>query len=182
MENTMQEVKMKKILTMTIICSFMILSSAVSIAQPLQRSFGARRMFDNPQTRILGVLKANREELKITDQQMEQIQNLVFSFREKAITMRNERSLNRLELQKLMQKRENLDYDKIKAVLSKISASRQEIFIAGLKLRDEIKKVLTPEQREALKVITRNDMRNHMHDFRDSMQQRFPQPRDRIRR
>ena len=72
--------------------------------------------------------------------------------------MKNENDLLRLELQKLLQDKENLDYEKIKAILSKTSASRQEMFIQRLKQREEISKILTPEQQEALKAFTKDRM------------------------
>ncbi len=173
---------MKKILTVSLIVSFLALSVAVVFAQPQQRMNRARRTFDRPQNRILGVLKANQEDLGITDEQIEQIQDLVFSFKEKSLKMQNESSLSRLELQKLMQNRDNLDYDKIKAILSKTSAVRNEMFIQGLKLKEEINNVLTPEQREALKDMGRKGMRSGARYLRDRFQQRFPRIRSRIRR
>ncbi len=173
---------MKKILTSTLIFFFLTLSVAVVYAQPPQRMTRARRIFDRPQNRILAVMKANQEELNITDEQIEQVQNLVFSFQERSLKMQNDTSLSRLELQKLMLDRENLDYDKIKAILSKSSAVRNEMFIEGLKLREEINNVLTPEQREALKDKTRDGMRSRVRDLRDRMRQRFHRLGNRIRR
>jgi Spy/CpxP family protein refolding chaperone len=182
MEKKIQEVKMKKFLTLTLIFTFLTLSVAVVFAQPPQRMPRGDRMFERPQNRILAVMKANQEELNITEEQLEQVQNLVFSFQERSLKMRNEDSLSRLELQKVMQDRENLDYDKIKAILSKSSAVRNEMFVERLKLREEINNVLTPEQREALKAKTREGIRNRARDLRDRMQQRIPRPRNRIRR
>jgi len=182
MEKTIQEVEMKKGLTIMVILSFLVLSAASSFAQPLQRMPRTKGMFAGSQNRILGVLKANQEELEITDQQMDQIQNLLYSFREKAIEMRNEISLNRLELQKMLQDREDLDYEKIEAVLSETSAFRHEMFIQGLKLREEMENVLTPEQREALKAKARDILRLQARDFRDRVQRRVPILRNRIRR
>lgn len=173
---------MKKFLTLTLIFSFLTLSVAIVFAQPQQRMPKARRTFDRSQNRILGVLKANQEDLDITDDQIEQVQNLVFSFKEKTIKMQNENSLSRLELQKLMQDRENLDYDKIKAVLSKTSAARNEMFIERLKLREEIDNVLTPDQREALKDKERIGVRGRFRNLRDQLHQRIPRLRNRIRR
>jgi Spy/CpxP family protein refolding chaperone len=153
---------MKKVLALTLIISFSVLSVAVVFAQPQQRIIRTRRALDSPQNRILGVLKTNQEELGITDEQIEQIQDLVFSYKEKAIAMQSENSLNRLELQRLMQDRENLDYGKITAILSKTSASRNEMFVEALKLREKINNVLTPEQREALKEKGRIGVRNRI--------------------
>jgi Spy/CpxP family protein refolding chaperone len=173
---------MKKILTVSLIVSFFVLSVAVVFAQPQQRMARAKRTVDRPQNRILGVLKANQEDLNITDEQIEQVQDLVFSFKEKSLKMQNESSLSRLELQKLMQDRDNLDYGKIEAILSKTSAVRNEMFIEGLKLREEINNVLTPEQREALKEMGKQGMRSRARSLRDRFQQRVPRIRSRIRR
>ncbi len=173
---------MKKALTLMVIFSFLVLSVASSFAQPQQRMTRAKRTFDRSQNRILAVLKMNQDELNITDEQIEQVQNLVFTFKEKTIKRTSENSLNRVELQKLMQDRENLDYDKIKAILSKTSAARNEMFIEGLKLREEINNVLTPEQREAFKAKTRDGIRSRARNSRGRMQKRTPRLRNRIRR
>jgi Spy/CpxP family protein refolding chaperone len=95
--------------------------------------------------------------------------------------MKNENNLLHLELRKLMQDRENLDYDKIRAVLSKSSAAREEMFIERLKLKDEISNILTPEQREALKAKAKDRLRGKMRLMRDRMQS-YPRFRGRIRR
>jgi len=172
---------MKKGLTLAVIFSVLVLFVASSFAQPQRQMMRGKRTFDRSHNRILAVIKANQEELKITDDQIEKIKNLGFSFQEKAIKMKNENNLLRLELQKLMQDRDNLDYDKIKAVLSKSSAFRQEMFIERLKLKDEINNILTPEQREALKAKAKDRLRGEMRPMRDRMQ-RFPRQRGRIRR
>jgi Spy/CpxP family protein refolding chaperone len=175
---------MKKGMTMAVIFSVLILFVAGSLAQPQQRLMRAKRTLDRSSNPILAVLKANQEELSITDEQIKQIQNLIFSHQEKAIQMKNENALQRLELQKLLQDRENLDYEKIKSVLSQLSAVRQEMFIQRLKQREEINKILTPEQQEALKALTMERMRERirpLRQMRDRME-RFPRFRDRIRR
>lgn len=172
---------MKKGLTLAVIFFVLVLFVASSFAQPHRQMMRGKRTFDRSQSRILAVLKANQEELGITDDQIEKIKNLGFSFQEKAIKMKNEGDLLRLELQKLMQDRDNLDYDKIKAVLSKSSAFRQEMFIERLKLKDEINSILTPEQREALKAKAKDRFKGEMRPIRDRMQ-RFPRQRGRIRR
>ena len=172
---------MKKGMTLAVIFSALVLFVASSFAQPQRQMMRGKRTFDRSHNRILAVLKANQEELKITDEQIEQIQNLVFFHQEKAIKMKNEGDLHRLELEKLMQERENLDYEKIKAVLSKSSAARQEMFIERLKLKDEINNILTPEQREALKAKMRDGIRQRARLLRDRMQ-RFPRLRGRLRR
>jgi Spy/CpxP family protein refolding chaperone len=173
---------MKKGLTLIVIFSFLVLSVASGFAQPQQRMTRAKRTFDRSQIRILGVLKANQEELNITDEQIEKIQNLVYSHKEKTIKMASENSLSRLELQKLMKDKENLDYTKIKAILTQTSSARTDMFIEGLKLREEISNVLTPEQKDALKAKAKRGIRSRARDLRNRLNQRPPRLRNRIRR
>jgi Spy/CpxP family protein refolding chaperone len=177
-----QEVKMKKSVTLIVIFSFLVLSVAGGFAQPQQRITRAKRTFDRSQNRILSVLKRNQEELGITDDQIAEIQDLVFSHKEKTIEMRGKQDLARLDLQKLMQNRDNLDYGRIEAILAKTSSMRNDMFIEGLKLREEINNVLTPEQQEALKAKARSGMNSRIRDLRNRMPQRLPRLRDRIRR
>lgn len=175
---------MKKGIALAVILSVLVLFVASSFTQPQQRLVRAKRIFDRSPNRILAVLKANQKELDIADEQIKQIQNLIFSNKEQAIQMMNENTLQRLELQKLIQDRENLDYEKIRAVLSQSSAARQEMFIQRLKQREEINKILTPEQREALKALTMERIRERISPFRlmRNRMQRYPRFRDRIRR
>jgi Spy/CpxP family protein refolding chaperone len=174
------EDKLKKILTVFVFSSLSVLFAASSFAQPAQRMMRKNRSFDRAPNRILHFLKANQEELGITDSQMEQTQNLVFSHEEKMLKMRNDLDMQHLELQKLMQDRDNLDYEKIRGALSTTSEARTEMFIERLKQRDEINKILTPEQRDALKAMVKDDFRRGfrpmMERMRDREQwsQRFP--------
>jgi len=170
---------MKKGMTYLVFFSLLILFVASSFAQQPQRMMRANRTFDRTHDRILVVLKTHQEELGITDNQLEQIQDLVFSHQEKMLKMKNDLALQHLELQKLMQDRDNLDYDKIKAILSKTSTARTEMFIDRLKQRDEINKILTPEQRDALKAMAKEGFGRRFQPMRDRGQ-RFRQMRKRI--
>jgi Spy/CpxP family protein refolding chaperone len=93
--------------------------------------------------------------------------------------------MQHLELQKLMQDRDNLDYEKIRGALSTTSEARTEMFIERLKQRDEINKILTPEQRNAIKAMMKDNFgtgfRPMMESMRDREQrdQRFPRMRRR---
>ena len=151
---------MKKAITLFVFFSVLILFTASSFAEPQQRMMRRGKGFTNRSpARILVVLKAKQKELKITDSQIEKIKNLTFSFQEKMIKMRSDGSLQRLEMKKLFQDRENLDYGKIKAALTKASSGRHDMVIERLKLREEIGKVLTPEQSEALKSMQKDRMK-----------------------
>jgi Spy/CpxP family protein refolding chaperone len=176
-----REDRMKKAKTPLVVIFLLIFFAASSFAQPAKRMMRANRSFDRVPHSILFVLRANQEELGITDEQMEQIQNIVFIHQEKMLRMENENRLHQLELQKLMQERENLDYDKIEAILSKTSDIRNQMFIERLKLRDEIGKILTPEQKDALKAMEKEGFGRRFQMMREK-EDRLPQmPRMRSR-
>jgi len=175
---------MKKTLKFSIIFSVIILFTASVFAEPRIR-MRDRDAFDMSHTRILRILQGNQKELKITDNQLEKIKNMVFSFEEKMIKMKNESNLQRLELRKLMQDRKNIDYEKIKGALSKASSYRNNMFIERLKWRNEILNVLTPEQQEALKAMRKDMWKDRMHQRRpmhiEGTFQKFPQLKERFK-
>lgn len=171
---------MKKGMTFFVIFSVLILFIASSFAQPFRGMSRGEGLMKRSPARILFVLKAKQKELKITDSQLDKIKNIVFSFEEKMIQMRSKSSLQRLEMRRLLQDRENLDYEKIRAALSKSSNSRHDIFIERLKLRNEIQNILTPEQREAMSSIREDRLRGRQFFQRGDRLQRFPRLRNRI--
>lgn len=173
---------MKKALRLSIILSAVIVFSASSFAQPLRGMKRGRGLAMRSPEKILWILKAKQKELNITDSQIEKIQNLVFSFEEKMIQMRSQNDTERLNLRKLMQDREKLDYEKIKAALSKMSSSRQDMFIQRLKLREEIQNILTPEQREAMQEAVKERLKEGKFFQRGERMQRLPRWRDWIKR
>ncbi|MBN1223550.1 MAG: Spy/CpxP family protein refolding chaperone [Candidatus Aminicenantes bacterium] len=147
---------MKKILKTSVLVSTVLIFTVGSFAQPFQRMRRERPPMHNMPSRLLFALKAHQEELKITGDQLEQIEKLVFSFEEKMIAAHSEIDLNELEIRKLMKDRENIDYAKIRATLGKVSNQRDDMFVARLKHQDEIISVLTSEQGEALKSLIRD--------------------------
>jgi len=173
-----KEKEMKKYLKPFIVFSVVSLLTLGSFAQPGQmmkrgRGFGnMSHAAERSPVRIILVLKAKKEELKITDEQLKKVEDLAFSFEEKMIQARNAASLQQLELRKLMQDRGNLDYDKIREELSKASESRSDMFIDRLKLRDEIQGILTPEQQEKLKVLQQEGPRGKRQFLGGERQQR----------
>ena len=121
-----------------------------------QARFGQRRgpaFMRGGQGGILFVLKAKQTELSITDEQLDKIKELMLVQEEKALKYRNAQGELGLELRKVMMDREDLDYEKLKQVLSRQSDIRNDMFIENLKGRDAIKSVLTPEQQQALKAL-----------------------------
>lgn len=151
---------MKKTLTLFAIFAIVGLFAVDSFAQSFQGRRTGRVHMDRSSARILRVLKAHQEELNVTEDQLKAIEDLTYSFEEKRIEARSEASKKRLELRRLMQDRENLDYEKLKEALSKASEHKHDMMIEGFKLRDEIDKILTPEQKEALKSMRLEKFKN----------------------
>lgn len=176
---------MKKGLIFSVIVSVAVLFTASSFAQPFQgmrRGHQGHKMMRHAPGRILMVLKANQKELNITDDQLEKIKNLMDSSAEKMVEMENSNNLTQLELKKLLQDRENLDYAKIKATLSKASSNRHDMFIQRLKARDEINNILTPEQHDALKEMGKDRMKDRGFFPRGERFQRFRRFREPVKK
>jgi Spy/CpxP family protein refolding chaperone len=166
MEEIEKEKKMKKALTVFSIFMILGLFAVDSFGQYIQARRAGRTHMYRSQSRILRVLKTNQEKLKITDDQLMAIEDLAFSFKEKMIDARSQASKQRLELQKLMRDRGNLDYTKLKEALSKSSEHNHNMLIDRLKLKDEIDKILTPEQKEALKSMRQERFKDRRDAFR----------------
>ena len=169
---------MKKTMTAFAVLSVVLLFAADSFSQPLQRFDRSRDRMQRSPSRILFVLKAHQEELNVTEAQLKQIEDMVFSFEEQQIAMRGQASSNRLEMKKLMSDSENIDYGQIKSAFVKAAEHKADMFISRLKLREEVNKVLTPEQQDALKSM-RVERFKERRDFRGrrgfDRQPKFPE-------
>ncbi|MGD9345185.1 MAG: hypothetical protein PVH84_04945 [Candidatus Aminicenantes bacterium] len=176
---------MRKTLTVFSIFAVVGLFTVESFAQPIQGRRNGRVRMNQAPSRILRVLKANQEELKVTEDQLKAIEEMTYSFEEKKIEARSEASKQRLELRKLMNDRENLDYGQLKMALTKASEHRHKMLIDGLKLKDEIGKILTPEQKEALKTMRQERFKDRREAVREGARsrriQRPPLKRQRIK-
>ena len=161
-KNAKKEAKVKKGTIFFTVFSVMILFTTTVFAQPQRGRMIERGFTHHSPERILSVLRANQEELKITEEQLEKIKNIVFSFEEEMIKMRSEGDTLRLELKKIMQDKKNRDYEKIRSSLSRASNIRQDMFIKRLKIRDEIQNVLTSEQQNALKEMKKGVRSQHL--------------------
>jgi Spy/CpxP family protein refolding chaperone len=118
-----------------------------------------KRDFIRPRTgRLLKVLEAKQEELNISDEQIGKIKDLTLQLEEKRVAQQNALNTQRLEQRKLMSDRENLDYDRLRALLLKNSENRVDLMIDSMRVREQIDAVLTPEQKEALRALGRDRM------------------------
>ena len=140
----------------------MMVFSMTLAAQPFMGERRGRHGMTGPSpTRIYALLKEKQRDFNITDSQLEQIKNHVFALEEKLIPLESKNKLHQLELKKLLMN-EKKDYKKISEVFSQISANRQAIFIEGMKAKDVIHSILTPEQRDAIKEARQNRFRDRM--------------------
>jgi Spy/CpxP family protein refolding chaperone len=131
--------------------SIMMVFSLTLAAQPFMGERMEHRPMMKPSlTKIYMMLKAKQKDFNITDSQLEQIKTKVFALEEKIIPIESKNKLHHLELKKLMME-EKKDYEKISAVLTKISDNRHAIMIEGMKTKDAIEGILTPGQRNAIK-------------------------------
>jgi Spy/CpxP family protein refolding chaperone len=176
---------MRKTLTVFSIFAIVGLFTADIFAQPIQGRRPGRARMNQSSSRILRVLKDNQEKLKVTEDQLKAIEDLTYSFELGKIEARSKASKQRLEIRKLMKDRENLDYEQLKMALSKASEYRHDMLIDGLKLREEVGKILTPEQKEALKTMRQERFKDrrevHRQDERSGRMQRPPLNRQRIK-
>jgi len=203
-----KEIKMKKITTVFLMVSGILLFTAGSFAQSReiykQREFmrqratmqprgrmrqggmigqrgimgqrgtmGQRGIMGQRQGRLLAILYARQDELKITDEQLEKIKSLTLKMEEDMIQSKNDMNIQQFELQKLMMERKNRDYEKIKSLTSKTSSIRQDMFIQRMKNRDEILNLLTEEQQEALRIGYRNFASQRRSFLRNRTARRF---------
>jgi len=150
-KNEKRRKQMKWIKPLITAISIMMVFSLALAAQP----FMGERMGDGPMmrpslTKIYMMLKEKQKDFNITDNQLDQIKTKVFALEEKIIPIESKNKLHHLELKKLMMN-EKKDYEKISAVLSKISDNRRTIMIEGMKTKDDIDGILTPEQHDAIK-------------------------------
>ena len=74
----------------------------------------------------------------------------------KLILIKKAKGFRRLGLKRLMKDKDNLDYGKINAALSKASNRRHDMHIERIKFGKEIQNILTLEQKENMKSMFKN--------------------------
>ncbi len=134
--------------------------STVVMSQSPVKGQPAREFTRSQQGRLLGVLNARKEKLKITDEQLAQIKDLQMKMEEKRVEHQNTANTQRLEFKKWRMDTEERDYAALRTLLNKSSQARTDMLISQMQLRDQIFNILTEEQREALRANGRNPMRH----------------------
>jgi len=138
----------KKTLVFTVIILFGLASLSLGAPQPVRRNFRARMV--QPGWGLLKMLEARQQELGVTNDQLQKIQNLVNAYEEKMIDLKSQMSKYRLEMRNLFWVRENVNLNQLRKALDEAAKFRQEMIIQRIQLRQEINSILTPDQRNAL--------------------------------
>jgi len=173
---------MKKLSTIIILLACVsLITVSVSASPQLDRS--RRRASIRPDTgRILNVLKAKQDELEITDEQLNKIEELTIKMEDKTVEIKNDLAKIQLELRRELRDREERDYDQLKSLITQSANLRADMIINRMKLKDEINHVLTEEQITALKDMFKKALaRRRILNRRDELQ-RNPDQRRSLRK
>ncbi len=101
------------------------------------------QLWQNPQT---------VKELGLTDEQIKKLSDADFFFKEKLLNLKNEGDYSRLQMEKAFSA-EKVNEEAVREAARKIAESMGELFIQHIELHLAIERLLTPEQREKLKVL-----------------------------
>lgn len=104
---------------------------------------------DGTGTRMLRIMETRAASLGITEQQMKEIRSLCSANAEKNVALTNKNNLLRVELNQLMLA-DTPDYTKIRALMSQMGENRIERRLNGMKHREKVMNILTPEQRKLI--------------------------------
>jgi len=125
-------------------CAAMMLMSSMAMAQP---HGGMKQRAEGEQRR-----KPMFEELGLTDQQKEQIRQVMLDTRKKNIDVEAKQKLARIELHELMGA-DTPDQTKINAKISELSKLHETLMRNRIESQLAVQKVLTPEQRKKAKEL-----------------------------
>jgi Spy/CpxP family protein refolding chaperone len=125
-------------------CVAAVLMAGMAMAQPRG---GMMRRAEGEQMR-----KPMFEELGLTDQQKEQIRQVILGTRKKNIDVEAKQKLARIELHELMAA-DTPDQNKINAKISELSKLHENLMRNRIESHLAVQKVLTPEQRKKAKEL-----------------------------
>jgi len=108
------------------------------------------------------------QQLNLTDVQRAQVQTLLRTHARDVIRLRADIDTMALDVPPLLET-EPVDLAKVKQLVQSIAAKRVDLQMAHITLRQDIRKLLTPEQQQQLRTI-----RSHMRGYR-GMHQRDTQ-------
>ncbi len=98
------------------------------------------------------------QQLDLTDEQQIQVRSLVRPHMKKAIRARADIAVNRLDLHALLAA-ESVELSNVKELLQAIASEKADLHFAHITLKQEIGKLLTPEQQKKFRSMRRYMMR-----------------------
>ncbi len=131
---------------------------------------GSGHQFMSP-LRLYNMLKFQKDTFNITDEQLNKLKSLSFYLEEKKTKLTNENRTLRLKLREELSNT-TVNYQNVRNILDKISKNRSELFIERLKAKDEITKILTPEQLTKIREYMMTKMRARMNSMRSNRMKR----------
>ena len=101
---------------------------------------------------LVSIILQHKDELGLTPQQVQKLENLRLDFQKTAIKRSADLQVAELELEEL-RKKEPLDLTKVEAQVKRIETLRAEQRLNRIKVIEEGKTLLTPEQRQKLETL-----------------------------
>ena len=101
---------------------------------------------------LISLMLENREELKLTPEQVQRLETLRSDFRKGSIKRSADLRVAELELEEL-RKKEPVDLAKVEAQVKRIETLRTEQRLSRIKAIEEGKALLTPEQRKRIETL-----------------------------
>ncbi len=160
----MKKVKKYFILSLVFIFSLSLtLSFSMEKGKAMMVKKGIERAYFLSPMKIYMVSKNFKNELKITDSQLEKLKKIAYSHAKKMADIRASLQVLRVNLRELLDSKDH-DYLKIEKILKTISEKRNLLFIEGLKARDSALSVLNDEQVQKLKELKRSHFKKRFND------------------
>ena len=156
---------MKHKLSYLITALLILIVSGSLFAQGEHR--GRRQMDDdNPP---MGPMKKMAKMLDLNESQQSQIQDLHMKHMREMLPLKNEMEGLKTEL-KLAETEENFNAAKVESIVKKIEALRTKMTMSKIMHHQEIRKLLTPEQRkkfDAMRLMSKEGKKGSPHGKRD---------------
>jgi Spy/CpxP family protein refolding chaperone len=147
---------MKKILSLLVLCVLLMQTSAWAADWgKMRKSCPDKNSFMMHNAKL-------REALKLTDQQIKELQKRIFAFQKEAVKERASLQLAQIELREI-RAQEPMDMKKAEAKIRQIASLQADMKIARMKQIEEGKSILTPEQKNTLNKMKMHPMMRPRH-------------------
>ncbi|MHB0912620.1 MAG: Spy/CpxP family protein refolding chaperone [Armatimonadota bacterium] len=96
-----------------------------------------------------------REELGLSDDQVDRIRDIYTNMRKHKVQLRSRIEMNKIDLQTMMM-REEMNMQEIEQKIREIANLKAEKYIGWVRAMQEMRNVLTPDQRDSVKSMIRS--------------------------